>query len=96
MEEEIKEIPEDQIEDGNILMEGDEEDTVAQSDPSWRLWKAGLCAQTNCLRMVLKVADFLDTNREEDMSDDAEFEDCALDDNDEEGENVIDLDEFKK
>ena len=77
-------------------MAGDEEDTVAQTDPSWRLWKAGLCAQTNCLRMVLKVADFLDTNREEDMSDDAEFEDCELDEGEEEEENVIDLDEFKK
>ena len=46
--------------------------------------------------MVLKVADFLDTNREEDMSDDAEFEDCELDEGEEEEENVIDLDEFKK
>ena len=46
--------------------------------------------------MVLKVADFLDTNREEDMSDDAEFEDCELDEGEEEEENIIDLDEFKK
>jgi hypothetical protein len=31
--------------------------------------------------MVLNVADFLDNNREEDMSDDEEFEDVEIDDN---------------
>ena len=44
MVEEIKEISEEQAESGNILMAGDEEDTVAQNDPSWKLWKAGLCS----------------------------------------------------
>ena len=96
MVEEIKEISEEQAESGNILMAGDEEDTVAQNDPSWKLWKAGLCAQTNCLRIVLNIADFLDNNKEEDMSDDEEFEDVEIDDNEQEEENVIDLDQFKE
>ena len=49
--------------------------------------------------MILKVADFLDSSKGDisDEGDDAEFEDCELDDGEEvEEENVIDLDQFKQ
>ena len=49
--------------------------------------------------MILKVADFLDVSKEtlSDQGDDAEFEDCELDEGeDDEEENVIDLDQFKE
>ena len=46
--------------------------------------------------MILNVADFLDNSREEDMSDDEEFEDIEIDDNEQEEDNVIDLDQFKE
>ena len=50
--------------------------------------------------MILKVADFLDSSKasmSDEEGDDAEFEDCELDDDEdeEEGQNVIDMDEFK-
>ena len=80
-------------------MEGDEEDQIALTDPSFKLWKNSLLAQTNNIRMILKIADFLDSSKADksvEEGDDAEFEDCELEDDDEEDENVIDMDEFKE
>ena len=39
--EETKE-EDDEIEEGNILVEGDEEDQVALTDPTFKIWKSGL------------------------------------------------------
>jgi len=58
---------------------------------------SNLLAQTNCMRILLKLADFLDTTKvgsENDEDDEEEFEDCEEMDDEEDGEpaQVIDLD----
>ena len=58
-------------------------------------------AQTNCMRILLKFADYLDTSKVGDAGaddDDEEFEDCEdMDENEEESTQaqVIDLDAQK-
>ena len=79
----MEESKDDDGEERTILVEGDEEDKVALTNPKFGLWKNGLLAQTNTLRMVVKVADFLDSSKadfSEDEGSDAEFEDCEEDD----------------
>ena len=58
---------------------------------------SNLLAQTNCMRILLKLADFLDTTDVgigNDEDDEEEFEDCEEMDDEEDGEpaQVIDLD----
>ncbi len=97
-EEEAKAMQTTSDENGEEEMkEIDEEDQVAINEPAFRTWSAKLQAQTNCLRILLKLADFLDTSKlgQADEDDDEDFEDCE--DMDEEGQDgaqaqVIDLD----
>jgi hypothetical protein len=61
---------------------------------------SNLLAQTNCMRILLKLADFLDTSKVgfgDDEADDEEFEDCEEMDDEENVEpvQVIDLDTSK-
>ena len=76
----------------------EDEDLVAKTEPQFKTWQASLLAQTNCMRLLLKIADFLDTSREDDDDeDDEEFEDCEDDDGAMEDDNsqpaqVIDMD----
>ena len=95
----VEESKDDDGEEHTILVEGDEEDKVAMDNPNFGLWKNNLQAQTNNMRMILKVADFLDAakqNMSDDEGSDAEFEDCEQDDDVGETENVIDMDQFKQ
>ena len=76
----------------------EDEDMVAKTEPQFKTWQASLLAQTNCMRLLLKIADFLDTSRaDEDEEDDEAFEDCdddgAMEDDDEsQPAQVIDMD----
>ena len=68
---------EEMIEEGVV----EDEDTVAQTEPQFKTWQASLHAQTNCMRILLKLADFMDASRaNDDDDDDEEFEDCEDDD----------------
>ena len=67
-----------------IMEEADDEDLVAKSEPQFKTWNASLLAQTNCMRVLLKLADYLDTSKL-DVSgedEDEEFEDCEEDEDD--------------
>ena len=92
--------------DEEEMQEADEEDKVANTEPQFRTWYANLLAQTNCMKMLLKIADYLDSSkvRNDTMGDDEDddFEDCEEDDDDGAMEDtnanpaqVIDLDEQK-
>jgi len=81
--------------DEEVMQEADDEDTVANSEPTFRTWHTSLLAQTNAMRILLKLADFLDTTKSED-DDDEEFEDCEDMDAEDETEThaqVIDMDQ---
>ena len=86
--------------DEEVMEDADDEDKVAKTEPLFRTWQANLLAQTNCMRILLKIADYLDTSRsgDDDDDDDEEFEDCDDDEDggmqDEGGQpaQVIDLD----
>ena len=75
----------------------DDEDKVAKTDPSFRIWQNSLFAQNNCMRIILKFADYLDKSSKEGSSDDDDdFEDCEEMDEDSAAQaQVIDLDSSK-
>ena len=76
----------------------DDEDKVAKTDPSFRIWQNSLFAQNNCMRIILKFADYLDKSSKEGSSDDDDdFEDCEEMDEDSAAQaQVIDLDSSKQ
>lgn len=75
-------IGENEEADEEIMEGADDEDQVAKSEPQFRTWLANLQAQTNCMRILLKIADYLDTSRncDDDDDEDEDFEDCDDDD----------------
>ena len=70
-DEELKQADDDEL----IEVIDQDEDKVAKKDPNFKLWRNGLAAQINCMRILLKVVDFMDSADEMD-EDDEEFEDC--------------------
>ena len=86
--------------DGQEMEDVDDEDKVANTEPTFKTWQANLNAQTNCMRVLLKLADFIDTSKvsaDEDGLSDEDFEDCEDMDEETEGvkAQVIDLDAQK-
>jgi len=76
--------------DEQDMEEVDDEDKVANTEPTFKTWQANLNAQTNCMRVLLKLADFIDTSKvgaDEDGLSDEDFEDCE-DMNEDETEGV--------
>ena len=76
----------------------DEKDTIGEKDPGFGKWMNFTKASVKTLRIVLKLADFADTSKLDDMSDDdAEFEDCEIDEDEgvDDGQ-VVDLDQFRE
>ena len=98
-------VSEEELKDGDleddeeIMHEADDEDQVAKTEPKFASWLSNLMAQTNCMRILLKLADYLDTSKvggSDEDSEDEEFEDCEdMDEGEEEAAQVIDLDEQK-
>ena len=82
------------------MIEAEGEDMVAKTEPQFRTWRSNMLAQTNCMRILLKIADFLDTSKsggshDNEDDDDDDFEDCEDMDEEEEAAastQVIDLD----
>jgi len=75
----------------------DDEDKVAKANPEFKTWQTNLLAQNNCLRIVLKLADYLDESKNGADNDDEEFEDCDdMDDDTASAAQVIDLDASKQ
>lgn len=103
-EEELKEEtmqPTLSPEDEETKLTLNEEDKLASSDPNFRVWLNKLLAQTNCIRMLKDIADFLESDGG-DGEEDEDFEDCdemsdgaADDDTATASAQVIDLDEAK-
>lgn len=94
----------DDASDGEeVMQEAEDEDTVAKSEPLFRTWYASLIAQSNAMRILLKLADYLDTSKVggDDDDDDEEFEDCDEEEMDDDAAGgseaqVIDLDAQKQ
>ena len=94
----------DDASDGEeVMQEAEDEDTVAKSEPLFRTWYASLIAQSNAMRILLKLADYLDTSKVggDDDDDDEEFEDCDEEEMVEDAQGgsqaqVIDLDAQKQ
>ena len=93
-EEDVKEG--DMEGDEEIMHEADDEDQVAKNEPKFGSWYNNLMAQTNCMRIILKLADYLDTSKVGGIDEDSEDEECEdcedMDDDNEEPAQVIDLD----
>jgi len=87
------------MDDGNDEEEEkeiDEEDTNAEK-PEFKKWLVITKANTNTLRLILKMVECIDDDFEGDDGDDG-FEDCMdddEDDNQDQSNTVIDLDLFK-
>ena len=92
---------EEEEKDEETMTEVNGADLVANAEPQFRTWFADLLAQTNCMRILLKLADFSDTSKvggSDDDDEDEDFEDCEDMDEEEEKESnaqVIDIDSKK-